>query len=114
MYKTDGRHLVIDFWGCKKELLDNNKKISSLLKKAARIAGSTILGEKKFKFKPYGCTVMVILKESHISCHTYPEYNFAALDIYTCGLKTSPQKALIYLKKEFKPKKIKKWFIERG
>lgn len=114
MYKTDGRHIVADFWGCPKKLLTDNNKILNILKKTAEAAGATIIAEKNFKFKPFGLTAVVLLQESHISCHTYPEYDFMALDIYTCGKHTNPQKGLAYLKKQLKPKKVNFWSIKRG
>lgn len=114
MYNTSGRHIVADFFGCSAKFLNNEKKIIQFLRRAAKESNSTILESTSFKFNPQGVTAMVVLKESHISCHTYPEHGFAAVDIYTCGKSTRPTQGIQYLKRALSPKKSKIWFLKRG
>lgn len=114
MYKTVGTHFLMDFWGVNAELLDDKKKILAILKTAAQKTHSQILGFKAHKFSPHGLTAVLLLAESHISIHTYPEHNFAALDVYTCGNHTTPEKGVIYLKTSFKPTRVNIQKIKRG
>lgn len=114
MYKTVGTHFLMDFWGVNAELLDDKKKILAILEIAAEKTHSQILGYKVHKFSPHGLTAVLLLAESHISIHTYPEHNFAALDVYTCGNHTTPEKGVAYLKASFKPKTFTIQKVKRG
>lgn len=114
MYKTRGRHIVADFFGCKSEDLDDERKLIRILRGAAKKANSTILQHSSYKFTPQGVTAVVLLEESHISCHTYPEFGFIAVDIYTCGKQTKPSEGLKFLRAALKPKRVQRWFIKRG
>jgi len=114
MYKTVGTHFLMDFWGVNAELLDDKKRILAILVTAAEKTHSQILGSKVHKFSPHGLTAVLLLAESHISIHTYPEYNFAALDVYTCGSHTTPEKGVRYLKTALHPKTFTIQRIKRG
>lgn len=108
IFKTNsqhaGTHLIADFWGVK--LIDNAKAIKNILMETARITKTTPLGIKIHKFSPQGITGFILLSESHISIHTWPEWNYVAIDIFACGLNSQPKEGLAYLKKEFQPKKV--------
>ncbi len=107
-----GTHLIADFWGGK--IIEDPRKIKKILIESAKKAGNTPLEIIIHNFYPQGITAVILLAESHIALHGWSEYQYMAIDIFTCGKKTMPQKALDYLKKEFKPKKIKIRNIERG
>lgn len=107
-----GIHLLAEFWNG--EIIDDVAKIKKILIEAVKKANNTPLECIFHKFEPQGVTGVVLLAESHISIHTWPEVNYIALDIYTCGDKSSPLKALEYLKSEFKPKKFEIKEIKRG
>jgi S-adenosylmethionine decarboxylase len=107
-----GIHLLAEFWNGK--IIEDKKKMEKILKTAVRKANNTPLKLTIYKFKPQGMTGIVLLAESHISIHTWPEYNYAALDFYTCGEKSNPFKALEYLKKELCPKKCEVKIVKRG
>lgn len=111
-HKYAGLHLLAEFWDGK--IIDDADKIKNLLVEAVRRANNTPLEFVVHKFEPQGVTGIVLLAESHISIHTWPEFNYVALDIYTCGDKSSPQKALEYLKSEFNPKRFEISRIKRG
>lgn len=111
-HKYAGLHLLAEFWDGK--IIDDAEKIKSLLVEAVKRANNTPLEFVVHKFEPQGVTGIVLLAESHISIHTWPEFNYVALDIYTCGDKSSPQKALDYLKSEFNPKRFEISRIKRG
>ncbi|MBD3273345.1 adenosylmethionine decarboxylase [Candidatus Dependentiae bacterium] len=107
-----GKHLLLEFWDCK--TLDNSKEWEKILWQAAIEAKSTPLKIAVQKFEPQGITGMVILAESHISVHTWPEKKYVAIDVFTCGQHTQPKTAMKYLAKKLSPKKIDSQFINRG
>ncbi|MDI6591752.1 MAG: adenosylmethionine decarboxylase [Patescibacteria group bacterium] len=110
--KYSGIHLIADFWYGK--IIEDPNKIKKILIKAVKEANNTPLKVAIHKFNPQGITGVILLAESHIALHSWPEFNYLAIDIYTCGDKTTPKKALDYLKKEFQPKKIEIKEIKRG
>ena len=69
--------------------------------KAAEAANATLLSISSKKFDPQGVTAVVLLSESHLSIHTWPEYGYAAIDAFTCGDRTDPEKACDFLRKTF-------------
>ena len=81
-----GTHLVLELKDCRRELLTDLNFLRSTLLSAAREAGATIMGDSFHYFTPYdGVSGVVIIAESHLSIHTWPEYGYAAVDIFTCG-----------------------------
>lgn len=107
-----GVHILADFWSCKK--IEEKKKIEKILIKSAEKAKANVLGTYIYKFKPQGLTGFVLLSESHIAIHTWPEIGYIAVDIFTCGDSSMPEKALEVLKEEFSPKKINIKKLKRG
>jgi S-adenosylmethionine decarboxylase len=103
-YSTYGRHIVVDLWGVDFALLNNIDFLQEIMRVAGEKCLATVLSVVYEKFDPYGGTVIIILSESHLSIHTYPEKGFAAIDCYTCGKKTDPNKAINYLIDMLKPK----------
>lgn len=112
-YDTKGLHVIADFWGINADKLDDVKYLTNCLTEAAQISGATILSHIHHKFDPVGVTMVVLLSESHMSIHTYPEHGYASIDCYTCG-SADPQKAIDYLVNEFKPEHKQVQMIERG
>jgi S-adenosylmethionine decarboxylase len=96
-YSTFGRHVAVDAWGIQFEKLNDCDWLQSQLVEAAEISGATILSVQAKQFEPQGATVLVMLSESHLSIHTYPERGFAAIDCYTCGETVDPQLAIDHL-----------------
>ena len=110
--KYAGVHLLADFWYGK--IIEKEKEIKQILIGAVKKANCLPLEIAIHKFEPQGITGVILLEESHISIHTWPEKNFVAVDIYTCGDKAMPEMALDFLKKEFQPQKIKIKRVQRG
>jgi S-adenosylmethionine decarboxylase proenzyme len=110
--KYAGIHLIAEFWGGK--IIEDQKKIGKVLISAAKKANNIPLEVTIHKFQPQGITGVVLLAESHIALHSWSEFNYLAIDIFTCGEKAMPYKALEYLKKVFKPKKVQVKEIKRG
>jgi S-adenosylmethionine decarboxylase len=92
-----GTHCILEVYGCPAEALNNPERIQQALRDAARVADSTLLDEVCHQFKPHGVTALALLAESHISVHTWPETGYAAVDVFTCGEHTKPEKACVYL-----------------
>lgn len=107
-----GRHLIFEFWKAKN--LNSLNLIKKLLKEAVEICGATLLEIKVHKFSPQGITGIALISESHISIHTWPEYSYAAIDVFTCSKKVIPEKTLLVFKKFLKPKNIKIIDLKRG
>tara|TARA_Y100001970_G_scaffold285425_1_gene405074 strand:- start:1249 stop:1581 length:333 start_codon:yes stop_codon:yes gene_type:complete len=96
------KHILFTLRGCDADLLNDNHYIRSGLVSAARETGSKVLDWSTHCFEPQGVTSVVLLADSHISIHTWPEKGVAVCDIFTCGSNTNPKKGLEYLQKWFK------------
>lgn len=88
-----GRHLLLELNDCNYSLLNNIDLIRETLIAAANASGATILDESFHRFSPQGISGVVIIAESHLSIHTWPEYGYAGADIFTCGTTVQPEKA---------------------
>ncbi|WP_068783118.1 adenosylmethionine decarboxylase [Paenibacillus phocaensis] len=113
-YSTFGRHVAVDAWGVDYEVLNNAGLLEAHLVEAAEACGATILSIQSRQFEPQGATVLVMLSESHLSIHTYPERGFAAIDCYTCGEMVDPQLAIDYLVSVLNPEKTYAKKLIRG
>lgn len=113
-YSTFGRHVAVDTWGANSDLLNDVKFLEEMLVTAANKSGATVLSVQSKQFEPQGATVLVLLSESHISIHTYPEKGFAAIDCYTCGETVDPQIAMDYMLEVLKPEKAYPKTLKRG
>lgn len=102
-YSTFGRHVAVDAWGVDFDLLNSAEILQSHMVEAAEASGATVLSVQSKQFEPQGATVLVLLSESHLSIHTYPERGFAALDCYTCGETVDPQVAIDYMMSVLNP-----------
>ncbi len=85
-----GTQIVLDLKNCDPIILNDLSKIRSILVSAAKASGVTILGESFHQFHPQGVTGILAIAESHFSIHTWPEYRYAAVDIFTCGTTCDP------------------------
>jgi S-adenosylmethionine decarboxylase len=113
-YSTFGRHVAVDTWGVNFDTLNSAELLQSHMVEAAEACGATVLSVQSKQFEPQGATVLVLLSESHLSIHTYPEKGFAAIDCYTCGDTVDPQAAIDYLVNVLKPEKTYAKKLIRG
>lgn len=104
--------LLIDLYGCRADLNDEGF-LCKLLKRAAENAGAKVLHRVAWRFSPVGISVILILSETHISIHTWPEYRYAALDIFLCGEGKNPEAAWTVIKEALKPVDFRIKRIER-
>ena len=100
------KHILFDLKDCPFKLLDDARFVRNSLFHASLLSESEILKIDFHKFHPQGVTAFAMLADSHISIHTWPEKGVAKCDIFTCGDKCDPHKAVEYLGKAFKAKKI--------
>ena len=109
-------HVLLDFWGV--DLPDTVEEIENLLREATAQAHGTLLEIKSHKFDPQGITAFALLAESHISIHTWPEYEngdgYVAIDVFACGKDAQPHKAAEYFATVLKPKRVNIRSVERG
>lgn len=88
-----GRHLLVELHDCNREALNDLDLIREIMVKAAIDCGAVVLGDSFHRFSPQGVSGVVVIAESHLSVHTWPEYGYAAADIFTCGTTVDPQVA---------------------
>ncbi len=109
-----GTHLLVELRECNAKILGNLKEVQAALINAAKIAEATIVEVAFHEFNPFGISGMVIIAESHLSIHTWPEYKYAAVDIFTCGNTIKPEKAVSYLIEKFQSKNPSVVELKRG
>lgn len=110
--KFAGSHLLVDLWGASR--LDNPDHIDQALREGAIAAGATILHGHFHHFTPNGgVSGVLVLAESHISIHTWPERDYAAIDIFMCGA-CDPHDAIAAIRKAFRPERLELAEHRRG
>ena len=109
-----GKHLLLELKDCEKEALNDISFLRSAMLSAASECGATILGESFHQFSPQGVSGIVIIAESHLFIHTWPEYGYAAADIFTCGNSVQPEKAAQVLVRKLDSKNHSMVEMRRG
>ena len=109
-----GKHLLLELKDCNKETLNDLSFLRNTMLTAAIESGATVLGESFHPFHPYGVSGVVVIAESHLSIHTWPEYNYAAADIFTCGDSVQPERAAEILIEQLGAKNHSVVEIQRG
>ncbi|MEW5742424.1 MAG: adenosylmethionine decarboxylase [Myxococcota bacterium] len=106
-------HVLVDCWGVEPALLDDPPRLEALLIHAARAARCEVLHAARHHFTPHGVTVVLLLAESHLAIHTWPEHGFASVDLLTCG-KTLPQQGVAAVISGLNPRRSEVRSIDRG
>lgn len=109
-----GKHLLIELRDCNPKILKSLEKVRNILVSAAKEAKATIIDISFHEFNPFGISGVVVIAESHLTIHTWPEYGYAAVDIFTCGDVIKPEVAASYLIKEFECKNPSLVEMKRG
>jgi len=109
-----GTHLLVELRDCNPEILKDLNKVKDALVSAAKEAKATIIDVSFHEFNPFGISGMVVIAESHLSIHTWPEYSYAAVDIFTCGDIIKPEVAAQYLIRRFESKTPSVVEMKRG
>lgn len=112
--KQLGKHLLVELYDCDPKLLNDCPQVEREMQRAARAANATIVRSTFHTFSPYGVSGVVVIAESHLTIHTWPEHNYAAIDIFTCGSSVEPYTAYQVLKEAFRCKNSSVIELKRG
>ncbi|UCH51514.1 MAG: adenosylmethionine decarboxylase [Chloroflexota bacterium] len=108
-----GYHILADLWGCPPEKVNEASSLEEILIDTTHKVGFRVVGKSFHQFTPNGATGVVLLETSHISVHSWPEFNFVALDVYSCSGKLKAKKAIRHLVKVLNPEKAQIREVER-
>ena len=109
-----GRHVLIELKDCNREIINDVESIRNLLCETAERIGATIVNQAFHKFSPQGVSGVVVIAESHIAVHTWPEYGYTAVDVFTCGTTIEPKDAIPLLIERLEAKESSYIELERG
>ena len=109
-----GRHWLIELKECEVATLREVKNVAKIMEGAVAASGATQVESRFHQFNPYGVSGVIIIMESHFTIHTWPEYAYAAVDIFTCGDQINTDHAVKYLQEAFSAKQVSTQLIERG
>lgn len=109
-----GRQILVEFYDCDSDKINDVEYIESSFLAATRASRATVISHNFHKFSPYGVSGVVVIAESHVSIHSWPEYNYAAVDIFTCGDTIDPWVIQENLKKAFNSKNTSSMEMKRG
>lgn len=109
-----GRHLIAELTGCAPDRLADLEQVRGAMLAAAEASGATIVTHTFHHFSPLGVSGMVIIAESHLAIHTWPEHRFAAVDFFSCINRVEPEKALDTLRERLGAEGMELLRLERG
>jgi S-adenosylmethionine decarboxylase proenzyme len=109
-----GRHIMVEMYDCDPDVLNSLETVRGEMLTAAELSGATIIGEMFHRFAPQGVSGAVVIAESHLSIHTWPEYGYAALDLFTCGESVDPWVAFGHLCEKFHAGRTSQTEVKRG
>ena len=109
-----GRHILVEFFGCTPEIMNDVAMIEDSMVGAAEKAGATVINSTFHHFSPYGVSGVVVIQESHLAIHTWPEYQYAAVDLFTCGDAVDPWISFDFLKQAFEAQNFSALEMRRG
>lgn len=111
---TIGRHVIAELWECNEDKLNDIDFIEKLFVDAALKAGAEVREVAFHKFAPQGVSGVVIISESHLTIHSFPEHGYASIDVYTCGDRIDPNVAADYIAEALDAKSIERVELPRG
>lgn len=109
-----GQHLLVEFYNCNPDQLDDVAGIERHMNEAARACGATIVQSSFHRFEPFGVSGVVVISESHLAIHTWPEFGYASVDLFTCGDTVDPLVAYDYLRNALEAKGAEIQMLKRG
>ena len=109
-----GIQILVEFYECDKDILTDEKFIAKAMVDACIEAKATVVTHTFHSFSPYGVSGVVVIAESHVAIHTWPEYGYAAVDIFTCGETIEPWKLFNFLQDALQSKHSSKMEMKRG
>ncbi|GEM05017.1 S-adenosylmethionine decarboxylase proenzyme [Halolactibacillus miurensis] len=111
---TMGRHVIAEMWDCNIDILNDMGKIEQIFVDAALKSGAEIREVAFHKFAPQGVSGVVIISESHLTIHSFPEHGYASIDVYTCGDIIDPNVACDYIAESLESKRLERVEVPRG
>ena len=109
-----GRQLMLELWGCDPRELSAPTAVKRAIEEAVSACGATLVELMAYRFSDVGVTGLAVLTESHLIVHTWPEYGYAAADIFTCGERADPTRAVEVLQRHFRAERVQVSQMERG
>jgi len=109
-----GRHILAEFYNCNEEILNDHNLIEEYMVAAAKKANATVVKSCFHMFNPWGVSGVVVIQESHLAIHTWPELNYASVDLFTCGNDVNPWIAFEYLKEKLQADRTETIEVPRG
>lgn len=109
-----GKHILVEYYDCDVNLLNKPAAIKEMMEGAARDARATIVESFIHQFSPFGVSGVVVIAESHLTIHTWPEFGYAAVDVFTCGDDLDPWRCYYYLLEKLKAKHSTTVELRRG
>ena len=109
-----GWQFAIDFYDCDQELINDPAYLERALARAAEAAGATVIKSVFHEFSPHGVTGVIVIAESHLSIHTWPEYRYAAVDIFTCSQDMNNLRALDIINEALRARTYNLMELKRG
>ncbi|MBO8156446.1 MAG: S-adenosylmethionine decarboxylase proenzyme [Bacillaceae bacterium] len=111
---TVGRHVIAELWDCNADKLNDMAFIEQIFVNAALKAGAEVREVAFHKFAPQGVSGVVIISESHLTIHSFPEHGYASIDVYTCGDRIDPNVAADYIVEALEAETVEKVEVPRG
>ena len=111
---TYSRHCIMELWDCNKNLLNDREKVEKMMVEAALESGAEVREVAFHKFAPQGVSGVVVISESHLAIHTFPEHGYASIDVFTCGEKIDPKIAANLIAQKLNSQKKYELNIGRG
>lgn len=112
--KALGRHLLVDLYGCDREILSKVDAVRQILTEAVLSAKATIVTDHFHQFQPYGVSGVIVISESHATIHTWPEMACAAVDLFTCSETVDTDRLIQVLTEQFKASHSRQTTLDRG
>jgi len=109
-----GKHILVEFYGCNSERLKDTDMLQQEFENAATMSGATVVDSTFHTFSPYGVSGVVVIAESHLTIHTWPEYGYAAVDLFTCGDTVDPWTAFEHIKEVLQSQNTSTIEMKRG
>lgn len=109
-----GRHILAEIYGCPADILNDVQLVENIMVNAALEAGAEVREVVFHKFSPQGVSGVVVISESHLAIHSWPELGYAAVDVFTCGDRVNPWDACNYITKHFKAQNMTATEVDRG
>lgn len=109
-----GIHILVEFYDCDKSVLNDPELIEKEMIRAAELIEATIVSTSSHAFSPHGVSAVVVIAESHLTMHTWPEHGYAAVDLFFCTKKIEPWISIEHLKKSLGAKRATSVEFKRG